>query len=264
MTNARLDGRTALVTGASRGIGAATVVALRRLGAEVIAVSRAPFADEPDPTPAVHRVSADVGDWASVSAALGKVHADHPVIDVLVNNAGMPGKRVPVWELDPELMHTTIAVNTLGPFHLARLVLPGMVERGFGVVIVVVSGAANRPRPRRAMYGSSKAASEHLTMALAQEAADFGVRVHAFHPGPVDTALFAASRTSAEAQADLDQQLRTGTRVMQAPEEPAAALAWLASPAGAVWTDVVVPWREPEIRARIRSLPGFPQPDETK
>jgi NAD(P)-dependent dehydrogenase (short-subunit alcohol dehydrogenase family) len=250
-----LSGRTALVTGASRGIGAATVRALRARGAEVVAFSRPPFADEPDPDPGVHCYNADVGDWASVSAAVRSVLTDHPVIDVLVNNAGMGGVRGPVWELDVDTFRERAAVNSLGPFYLMRLVMPGMVARRDGVVLNVVSGAADRPRPNRGMYGSQKAAAEHLTRAAAHEAAEHGIRVYAFHPGPVDTALFAASRSEAELA-----RLRAGGDdgpPLQNPAEPAAALAWLASPAGAAWTDVVVPWREPQVRAALRARPDF-------
>ena len=249
-----LRGRTALVTGASRGIGAATVRALRERGADVVALSKPPFAGEPDPDPGVHRYNADVGDWSSVSAAVGSVLDDHPRIDVLVNNAGMAGVRAPVWELDVDAYRERAMVNTFGPFYLMRLVMPGMVDRRDGVVLNVVSGAADRPRPTRGMYGSLKAATEHLTRAVAQEAAEFGIRVYALHPGPVDTALFASSRSASELA-----ELRSGNggSPLQDPAEPAAALAWLASPAGAAWTDVVVPWRDPETRAVLRARPDF-------
>jgi NAD(P)-dependent dehydrogenase (short-subunit alcohol dehydrogenase family) len=249
---AELSGRTVLITGASRGIGAATVRAVRTLGAEVVAISRKPYADDPDPDPYVHRVNADVGDWDSVRTAVDAVLTDHPTIDVLVNNAGAPGFRAPLWELDVELFHRTAQVNTFGPFYLMKLILPGMVARAGGVVVNVVSGAANRPRPTRAMYGSQKAACEHLTLAVAQEVAGHGIRVYAFHPGPVDTALFASSRGDDELN-----RLRAEPE-LQDPAEPAAALAWLASPAGVAWTDVVVPWRDPEVRASLWARPDFP------
>ncbi|MGE5156118.1 MAG: SDR family NAD(P)-dependent oxidoreductase [Betaproteobacteria bacterium] len=253
--SADLSGRIALITGASRGIGAATVRALRARGAEVVALSRHPFAQEADTDPGVHRYSADVGDWESVSAVLSRVLADHPVIDVLVNNAGMPGMRAPVWEWDVQAYRRAAMVNTFGPVYVMRLVMPGMVARADGVVINVVSGAADRPRPTRGMYGSQKAATEHLTRVVAQEAAEHRVRVHAFHPGPVDTALFASSRSEAELA-----RLRAGAGdepPLQAPAEPAAALAWLASPAGSAWTDVVVAWRDPRIRAALQARPDF-------
>jgi NAD(P)-dependent dehydrogenase (short-subunit alcohol dehydrogenase family) len=258
-----LTGKVALVTGASRGIGAATVRALQALGAEVIGVSRAPYGEQPDaPDQAeasdhrVHRISGDVGDWASIEPAVKRALAEHPHVDILVNCAGVPGRRVPVWELEPDLFRRALAVNTLGPFHLMKLLLPGMIERRSGVVINVVSGAATRPRPTRAMYGTSKAALEHMTFAVADEVTEAGVRVYAFHPGMVDTALFASTRTSAAARAEVAEARRTGE--LQEPAEPAAAIAFLATPAGADWRDVAFPWRDPVIRAQMRELPGFP------
>ncbi len=253
-----LAGKTVLITGASRGIGAATVRAARASGAEVVAISRDPFAEQPDPDPYVHRVSADVGDWDSVSHAIESVFIDHPTIDVLVNNAGMPGFRAPVWELDVGLFQKTSMVNTFGPFYLMKLILPGMVARRSGVVVNVVSGAAERPRRNRAMYGSQKAAVEHMTIAVAQEVAGYGIRVHAFHPGPVDTALFASSRTREEMDRARAGSVAADDPGLQDPAEPAAALAWLASQAGAAWSDVVLPWRDPTIRVALRARPDFP------
>jgi len=256
-----LSGRTALVTGASRGIGAATVRALRARGAAVVAISRDPFAAQPDPDPYVHRVSADVGDWTSIRAAVTAILVDHPTIDVLVNNAGMPGMRAPVWDLDIERFRTAAMVNTFGPFYLMKLILPGMISRRGGTVVNVVSGAAQRPQPTRSMYGSQKAACEHMTIAAAAEVADFGIRVHAFHPGQVDTALFASSRSAAEVDEARAQYAAGDENGLQDPAEPAAALAWLASPAGAAWTDVVLPWRDVSVRAALRARPDFVAPN---
>jgi len=255
---ADLTGKAALVTGASRGIGAAAAHALRALGAEVIGISRAPYGERPadESDHGVHRISGDVGDWTSIEPAVQRALDGHPQIDVLVNCAGVPGRRVPIWELEPDLFRRALAVNTLGPFHLMKLLLPGMIERRSGVVINVGSGAATRPRPTRAMYGTTKAALEHMTLAVAEEVAESGVRVYAFHPGMVDTALFASTRTSAAALEEVAEARRTGE--LQDPAEPAAAIAFLATPAGAVWRDVAFPWRDPVIRAQMRKLPGFP------
>ena len=126
-----LTGSVALVTGASRGIGAATVRALQALGAEVIGVSRAPYGERSAGASdhKVHRISGDVGDWLSIEPAVQRALAEHPHVDILVNCAGVPGRRVPVWELEPDVFRRALAVNTLGPFHLMKLLLPGMIER---------------------------------------------------------------------------------------------------------------------------------------
>jgi NAD(P)-dependent dehydrogenase (short-subunit alcohol dehydrogenase family) len=249
-----LKGRRALVTGASRGIGAATVTALRGLGAEVVAVARSPFGSSPSDDHLIRPVSADVADWSSVSAALAGV-AD---VDILINCAGVPGQRLPVWELDPTLFRRALEVNALGAFHLMRLVLPLMVARRRGVVVNVVSGAAERPRPTRAMYGASKAALDHLTRASALEAREAGVRIYAFHPGMVDTQLFRSTRTSSEAQREIAEARAAGE--LQHPGQPAAAIAYLATDAGAEFSDVTFPWRDTAFRAGVTARPGFPTP----
>jgi 3-oxoacyl-[acyl-carrier protein] reductase len=109
------------------------------------------------------------------------------------------------------------------------------------------------------MYGTSKAALDHLTLAVAQEVEPAGVRVHVFYPGPVDTDLFRASQSDPHAGAE--ERARTAARIrageLQEPEEPAAALAWLATAAGAAFAEVVVPWRDLQVRQRLRAMPGF-------
>jgi 3-oxoacyl-[acyl-carrier protein] reductase len=251
-----LSGYTALVTGASRGIGEATVTALRQLGAEVVAASRAPFGQGVNADPGVHRVSMDVADWDSVRGGLAPILARFGRLDIVINAAGLPGKRVLTWELEPELFRQALAVNTLGPFHVMKMVLPRMVECGQGVVVNLVSGAAARPRPTRAMYGTSKAGLEHLTLAVSSEVADAGVRMYAFHPGMVDTKLYRSTRTSPTDLLEIERARGTGE--LQHPSHPAAAIAFLATPAGQALSDVVVPWRDLERRALITALPGFP------
>jgi NAD(P)-dependent dehydrogenase (short-subunit alcohol dehydrogenase family) len=189
----------------------------------------------------------------AVAAAL----LDHPAIDVLINNAGVGGMRAPVWDLDVDRFRAGAMVNTFGPFYFMKLILPGMIARRGGVVVNVVSGAAHRPRPTRSMYGSQKAACEHMTIAAAAEVAEYGIRVHAFHPGQVDTALYASSRSAAEVDEARAQYAAGDETGLQDPSEPAAALAWLASPAGAAWTDVVLPWRDVTVRAALRARPDF-------
>jgi 2,3-dihydro-2,3-dihydroxybenzoate dehydrogenase len=254
----RLAGRVALVTGASRGIGAATVQALRASGATVIAVARPPFGAEPDPDDGVHRVGVDVGVWPAVQAELAPAIARLGPIDILVNGAGIPGKRHRIWDLDAADMQASLTVNALAAFHTMKLVLGSMVTRSSGVVVNIVSGAAGRPRPTRAMYGAGKAALQHLTQVAAAEAAGAGVRVYAFHPGMVDTELFRSTRGTPEGRAEIDRARQAGD--LQSPSLPAAAIAYLASDDARDVTAVDIPWRDRSYRERVTAETHFRDP----
>jgi NAD(P)-dependent dehydrogenase (short-subunit alcohol dehydrogenase family) len=245
----------AVVTGGSRGIGAATVSALRAAGATVIAVARPPFGDTPSGDVGIHRVGADVTEWSAVRDALGGAIERTGPVDILVNAAGIAGVRAPIWELDVEQMQSSIAVNLLAAFYTMKVVLPVMADRSQGVVVNIVSGAAHRPRAGRAMYGTAKSALEHLTQVAAAEVTEAGVRVYAFHPGQVDTELYRASRRSGAGLRELEAAQRSGE--LQQPVEPAAAIAFLASDDAVDVTDVVVPWRDRAYRDSLRSRADF-------
>ena len=253
-----LEGRIAVVTGGSRGIGLATARALAGRGATVITLS----SNESSHSPAdrewgvVDHLVADVADWESMRGAFSAVLDRFERIDFLANNAGVRGIRGPLWELDPEDYRRTLAVNTMGAIHGMKLALPSMIEQRSGVIVNTSSGAARRPRPSRSMYGASKAALDHLTLAVAQEVAEFGIRVHAFHSGPVDTALFKAARDDPGAtQEELDAlDARYSSGGVQPPEDVGAVISWLATPAGAAFGEVIVPWRDLDQRAAIREM----------
>lgn len=260
----RLDGRVALVTGGSRGIGRATCLALARLGADVALIAQTFGAAEA--TASLIRgigqrslaFGADVADCSAIATLAREVEAELGPIDVLVNSAGVLGGLASIAEMDPSDFARTLSVNVLGPLHGMHAVLPGMQRRGGGVVVNLSSGAGQRVRAGRSTYGTTKVALDFLTRVAAAEAAPHGVRVYALYPGLIDTDMNAAdrARVSPEERARMLERIAAGD--MQAPDEPAACIAWLATPAGAAWTDVIVPWRKPEVRAHIRQLPGFP------
>jgi 3-oxoacyl-[acyl-carrier protein] reductase len=248
-----LAGVRAVVTGASRGIGRATSIAMAELGAEVVMLARthSPLEDGlPDDVAArLYAVGVDVTDPEAVGAACAFARERFGGIDVLVNNAGVPGPEASLWTLDPDALRATFEVNTLGPFHLMQAILPGMVAAGSGVVVNISSGQAVRPQATKSAYGASKAALDHLTAAAALELAGSGVRIHTVYPGPVDTALNSSNRDGGN---DRDRSR------LRPPQEPAALIAWLASSEGARVGELVVRWRDPEVRERLRQLPGFP------
>ncbi len=242
-----LGSKVVLVTGAGRGIGRATALALADRGADVVAVART--AEQIEQTAALVRergrraraVAADVADWDAVQGTVAEALGTFGRIDVLVNNAGMLGTIGYVWEVEPDRWHRALDTNVLGPLHFMRTVLPGMVERRSGVVINVSSGSTRIAATGRSAYGSSKAALNQLSRIAAAEAAPFGVRVHAVYPGltasELVTEMRSAPRLSDQDRAGYDKRERAGE--IHPPEEPGFAIAWLASPAGARWTDVL-------------------------
>jgi NAD(P)-dependent dehydrogenase (short-subunit alcohol dehydrogenase family) len=193
----------------------------------------------------------DVSDPEAVHDACERARGLLGTIDVLVNNAGVPGPEGPAWEVDPRDAQLCLAVNTLGPFHLMHEVLPSMVSQGRGVVINVSSGAAERPKAGKAWYGASKAALDHLVLAAVLELAGTGVRIHGIHPGPVDTALNHSNR-----RGDGDRSR------LRPPSEVASLITWLSSREAAEVVEPLVRWREAEVKARFRAMPGFPAPVE--
>lgn len=200
--------RHALVTGAARGIGAATCAALRAEGFTVTGLDLA-GAD----------VAADVSDPASVAAALEGIGR----IDVLVNNAGVliegPVATMPLADFD-----RLVAVNLRGPFVVTQAVLPRMPEGGR--IINVASELAYLGRAGASAYAATKGAILSLTRSWARELAP-RILINAVAPGPVDTPLLGFAAMSPEAQA---LETRNPLGRIGRPEEIAAVIAFLASP----------------------------------
>jgi NAD(P)-dependent dehydrogenase (short-subunit alcohol dehydrogenase family) len=192
-----LEGRTALVTGASRGIGAACARALDAAGARVAIAAR--------DVAALRTVSAglvndpvvlgtDLGD-ADAPEALG-VAAEAALgggVDVLVNNAALAA-RVPLADLDPELIDRLLAINVRAPLLLVRALAPAMAARGHGSVITMSSVSGLVGAPQRNAYAASKGAVDAMTRALAMELGEQGVRVNSVAPGVVDTDMWARNK----------------------------------------------------------------------
>jgi len=191
-----LQGRTALVTGAGKGIGRAVAHALAREGVSVALIARTGadlerVADELrtiNPDVRVATAAADVGDRAAVEAAAARVTAEVGDVDILVNNAGI-AQFGTVLDMDPELWERMYRVNVLGALHVARAVLPGMIARRRGDVINIASTAGEKATATTGAYAASKAALLRLTEALAADVRKHDVRVTAFMPSTVNTEL---------------------------------------------------------------------------
>lgn len=230
-----LAGKVALVTGASRGIGAATARALAsdgwsvginyrrdRDGAGAVAAS----IEEEGGTALA--VAADVSDGAAADEMLARITEELGPVLVLVNNAGMTADNLSM-RLSDEDWTRVLDVNLTGPFRLTRAALGPMMRRRFGRVINVSSVSGIRANPGQANYAAAKGGLIAFTRTVAVEVARRGVTVNAVAPGMIETELTA--ELDAEAIAAAIPARRIGT-----PEEVAACVGFLCSPAASYVT----------------------------
>ncbi len=231
MTGDPLEGRGALVTGASRGIGAATAVALDRAGARVALTGRdrsrlEQVASTLEHDPVV--LDADLAD-ASVPARLAAdVLATLGHVDVVVNNAAVAA-RLPTVDMDAELIDGLFAVNVRAPLLLIAALVPSMSARGRGSIINLSSVSGVTGTPRRAAYAATKGALDAATRSLARELGPVGIRVNSVAPGVVDTDLWAKNKAVPGVVEEIEAQTPLGR--WSTPEDIADVIVFLASDA---------------------------------
>jgi NAD(P)-dependent dehydrogenase (short-subunit alcohol dehydrogenase family) len=185
-----LGGRVALVTGASRGIGAAVAAALRDAGARVIRIARSLPAGARD---GFHDLPCDLTDGTRAAEAIEAVLAKHGTPDIVVSNAGTFLLRS-LEATEPAEFQAQLAVNLTAPFLLARLLLPRMRAAGRGLFVTVGSIADHVGFPENAAYAASKYGLRGLHETLLAEYRGSGVRLTLVSPGPTDTAVWDAVR----------------------------------------------------------------------
>jgi len=197
--------RTLLLTGASRGIGHATVKRFAGAGWRVLTVSRQPFPGAACPWPGGERdhVQLDLGDLASIPAAVEDIRSrlEHGLLDALVNNAGISpkgpgGSRLGVLETDAQTWLHVLSVNLISTALLARGLI-GELERAGGAIVNVTSIAGTRVHPYAGVaYAASKAALAALTREMAHDFGPYSIRVNAIAPGEIATSILSPGTQS--------------------------------------------------------------------
>ncbi len=223
-----LKGKTAIITGASKGIGEATVRELISRGVNVIAASRAltnleafmsrlsGHADN------VHPMKCDVSNFEDVKKITRFALDRFGTIDILVNNAGLIDPISKLAESDPDGWCNVADVNYKGVYYCIRSVLPEMLSAGKGVIVNVSTGAATSPREGWSHYCSSKAAALMLTKTVHHEYATQGIRAIGLSPGTVKTEMQVSIRESG-----LNPISKMSPSDHSPPEKPAKIIAWL-------------------------------------
>lgn len=235
MNSFRIDGKLALVTGSSRGIGLAVAKGLAEAGADIIALGSKPWAKGSELEKSVtalgrkfYSYDCDLSNRDSIYSFLKKLNADHPRIDILINNAGNI-LREPAAEHRDEYWDNIIDINLNAPFILTREIGKKMIENGGGKIVFTCSllsfqGGINVPG-----YAASKGAISSLLKAFANEWAKHGVNVNGVAPGYISTDNTAALREDKDRSASILARIpanRWGT-----PEDLAGAFVYLCSPA---------------------------------
>lgn len=247
-----------IVTGASRGLGAATARILLQMGAGVVLNARSAgalhaLAAEADPGGERSLVvAADVSDETACAALVGQTIERFGRLDALVNNAGVLQPLARLGDEAPAAWRYNIVVNLLGPYYLSHHALPHLRASG-GRVVNVSSGAAVNPIAGASAYSTAKAGLNMLTQALAKEAPE--VTALAFRPGVVDTAMQVAIREEGAEGMPAETHQRFihyhENSDLLPPEQPGRALAVLALSAPREWSGEFVQWNEEKVAALV-------------
>jgi len=231
-----LTGRTALVTGGSRGIGKAIALSLAQAGADVAVNYRRDEAAAKETVAQIEKLgrkaraySASVENWDEDVAMVADVLKDFGSISILVNNAGIASRGNAVADTDPAEMERVVRVHAFGPHYLSKLVIPHMRKEKRGDIIMISSVATKGMGPNGAPYNMGKAAMEALALTLAKEERQHGIRTNIVAPSLTVTEMgirLTKARTGGDIH-KLDASSPFGR--VSVPEDVAAAVTWLVS-----------------------------------
>ena len=231
----RLDGQVALVTGCRRGIGQAMADALAEAGADIVGISASLNPDSSEVGDMIRRrgrrfsgFRCDLSNRNAVDSVLEQVLSQHPVIDVLVNNAGIV-RRAPAEKHSDELWDTVLEVNLSAQFRVSRRIGTLMLERGKGSIISPASILSDQGGLNVASYAASKAGLANLTRSLANEWAGRGVRVNAIAPGYVETEMTEALQSDPLRSRQILERIPAGR--LGSPDDLRGPVVFLASDA---------------------------------
>ncbi|WP_299650382.1 SDR family oxidoreductase [uncultured Tateyamaria sp.] len=244
-----MSGKTVLITGASRGIGADTARVFAQAGANVALVARGAdaitsLAEEIGPQALA--LPCDVSTYADVSDAVAATRDKFGGLDVLIGNAGVIEPISHLATADPDAWGHVIDINLKGVFFGMRAALPGMLEAGGGTILTISSGAAHGPVEAWSHYCASKAGAAMLTRCLDKENGGKGIRAMGLSPGTVATQMqreIKASGINPVSQLDWSDHIPA--------DWPAKALLWMCSADADDWVGQEISLRDPDIRARV-------------
>jgi NAD(P)-dependent dehydrogenase (short-subunit alcohol dehydrogenase family) len=253
--------QTVLISGASRGLGAATARIVAQMASNVVLTARS----EKDLLAVAQEIEAaggsalavegDVSQAAECQRVVAEAAQTFGQIDAVVNNAAVLTPIAPIADGDPQLWKENLATNLLGPFMLTQAALP-YLRQVQGRVINVSAGAAVNPYPGWAAYCSAKAGLNHFTRVLAAEEPE--ITAIAFRPGVVDTAMQATIRREGAQgmPAEIYAQFvrRFEEEELLPPEVPGCALAVLAFHAPREWSGAFLPWNHEEVQSLVRQF----------
>jgi len=237
MAEQKLEGRTALITGASKGIGRAIAYAFAQQGADVAATARTTSRLESlaEDVRALGRralpITADLLHPTDVQRIADETLAEFSRIDILVNNAAIIHPRIPLTELDPQAWRDVIEVNITAAAMLTRAVLPSMIENGYGKIINISSIGGRKGGWGRSAYRVTKAGLISLTESVAAEVKQYGIDVNCICPSATDTEGYREAFNSRGIE---------DNPKMARPEQTAALAVFLASDDSAVVTGTAI------------------------